>query len=397
MKFSFIKQILKEKTNLSKPVTLLALIFATVTATISLGACTKSATPTEEILIGEVGSMSGSEATFGMDAHRGIVLAVQKVNAAGGVRGKMLKLITLDDQGKAEEATSNATQLINRQHVLAMVGGLPSSRALALAPIAQKGKTPFVGSISTNAKVTQFGDFIFRVCFIDPFQGQIMAKFATQNLKLKKIALLKDVKSDYSMGLSDFFVTTLEKMGGEIISQQSYGSGDIDFKSQLTAIRAKNPEAIYIPGYYTEVALIARQARELGINVPLLAGDGLDSPKFLEISGSFSNNTYYSTHYSSDNEDPIVRNFISDFRHKYGMTPGGHSTLGYDSVMVLVDAMNRSNTLSQEDIRDALKQTDKFAAVTGQLSFDQDRNPIKSAVILKIEEGKIKYHSSVTP
>jgi branched-chain amino acid transport system substrate-binding protein len=229
------------------------------------------------IKIGEVGSMTGSEATFGISTHEGLQLAIKEQNAKGGIKGKKIELISLDDQGKPEEAAVATTKLITQDKVAAIVGEVASSRSLAMAPIAQKNKIPMVSPSSTNPKVTEVGDYIFRVCFIDPFQGAVMAKFASETLKAKKVAILRDVKSDYSVGLSNFFAEAFKNTGGEIVVDQSYSSGEVDFNSQLTSIRAKKPDAIFVPGYYTEVGLIAKQARKLGIKVPLLGGDGWDS------------------------------------------------------------------------------------------------------------------------
>ncbi|RYZ64465.1 MAG: ABC transporter substrate-binding protein, partial [Proteobacteria bacterium] len=251
--------------------------------------------------------MTGSEATFGTSTHNGILLALKEINDAGGINGKKIELITVDNQSKSEEAALGTSKLITQNHVIAVLGEVASSRSLVMAPIAQQNGTPMISPSSTNPKVTQVGDYIFRTSFIDPFQGEVMARFASENLKAKKIAILKDVKSDYSMGLSQYFINTLLKSGGEILVEQSYAAGDLDFKSQLTAIRAKNPDAIYVPGYYTEVGLIARQARELGMKMPLLGGDGWDSPKLFEIGGKAIEGSYYSNHYSAEDQNPRVQ------------------------------------------------------------------------------------------
>lgn len=252
-----------------------------------------------EIPIGEYGSMTGNEATFGQMTHKGVMLAIDQVNEKGGVKGKKLVLSSLDDQGKPEEAATAVNRLINRHKVLAIIGEVASSRSLAAAPIAQQAGIPMISPSSTNPKVTEVGDHIFRVCFIDPFQGHVMAKFAYENLKIRKVAILRDVKSDYSVGLSDFFRDTFVRMGGEIVADVSYSGQDVDFKAQLTQIRTKKPEGIFIPGYYTEVGLIAQQARQLGIKAPLLGGDGWDSPKLFEIGKDAIKGGYFSNHYTT--------------------------------------------------------------------------------------------------
>jgi branched-chain amino acid transport system substrate-binding protein len=350
-----------------------------------------------EILVGEVGSMTGSEATFGTSTHQGIELAINEANSAGGVKGKKLRVISVDDQGKPEEAATAVTKLINQDKVAAILGEVASSRSLAMAPIAQSNKIPMITPSSTNPKVTEQGDYIFRVCFIDPFQGSVMAKFAVEDLKTKNVAIMRDVKSDYSLGLADFFKATLEKMGGKVIAEQSYSSGDLDFKAQLTAIRGKKPDAIFVPGYYTEVGLIGRQARELGIKVPLLGGDGWDSPKLKEIGGKSMDNTYFSNHYSSEDKSPHVQQFIANFKQAYGVVPDGLAAMGYDAAKVLIDSMNRAKSVAAADLRDAIASTKDYPGVTGKITINEKRDAVKSAVVLKVANGDFRYHSTINP
>lgn len=370
----------------------------------SLVSCAKkevkmtSAAPTgNELLIGEVGSMTGSEATFGMSTHNGIALAFEKVNAAGGVKGKTLKLISLDDQGKPEEAATAVTKLVTQDKVIAILGEVASSRSLAMAPIAQQNRIPMITPSSTNPKVTQVGDFIFRVCFIDPFQGTVMAKFASETLKMKNVAILRDIKNDYSVGLANFFKETFEKAGGKIIIDTSYSAGDMDFKSQLTSIRTKKPDAIFVPGYYTEVGLIARQAKELGLNVPLMGGDGWDSPKLKEIGGKAIEGSYFSNHYSEEDKSPNVQKFIAEYKTKYSIVPDGMAAMGYDAAMVLVDALNKAPEMTNTGIRDAIAKTKDFQGVTGLITLNEQRDPVKSAVVLKVADGRFQYQATVKP
>lgn len=365
-----------------------------------LSGCTKKDKVGAEEVIkwGEVGSMTGSEATFGISTHHGIQLAITQINRAGGIRGKKVELITQDDQSKPDEAARAVTQLISREKVLALLGEVASSRSMAMAAIAQDFKIPMVTPSSTNPKVTTLGDYIFRVCFIDPFQGHVMAKFALNDLKFKKVAILRDVKSDYSTGLSQFFRASFEKGGGQISSEESYNSGDIDFKSQLTSIRAKGAQAIYVPGYYTEVGLIARQARELGIHGPLLGGDGWDSPKLTEIGQKAIENSYFSNHYSNENQSPPIQMFISEFKSTFGVLPDGFSAMGYDAAQVLAEAMRNAKSLSPADIRDALASTKGYQGVTGTISIDANRNAVKSAVVLKVgPKGAVEYQTTISP
>jgi branched-chain amino acid transport system substrate-binding protein len=351
----------------------------------------------KDILVGEFGSMTGSEATFGISTHRGIELAVNETNDAGGIKGKQIRLISLDDQGKAEEAASVVTRLITQSKVVAILGEVASSRSLAAAPIAQKNKIPMISPSSTNPKVTEIGDYIFRVCFIDPFQGFVMAKFASENLKLKSVAILKDVKSDYSVGLSSYFKKTFEENGGKIVSEESYVSGDIDFKAQLTQVRAKKPDAIFIPGYYTEVGLIARQVEQLGIKAVLLGGDGWDSPKLYEIGKSAIEGNYYSNHYTTETTDPTVLDFISRYKVKYNEEPSGLAAMGYDAAKVLFAAMTAASDLSPKAIQEAIAATTNFPGVTGNITINKERNAIKPAVVVQVKGATSKFVTSISP
>ncbi len=349
------------------------------------------------IRVGEVSSMTGSEATFGASTHKGIELAISEINEAGGVLGKKLALTTMDDQGKPDEAATAITKLISQNRVIAVLGEVASSRSLAMAPIAQNNKIPMISPSSTNPKVTQQGDYIFRVCFIDPFQGAVMAQFAHEHLKVKKAAILRDVKSDYSMGLADYFIKTFKAMGGEIVEDVSYSAGDIDFKAHLTKIRGKNPETIFVPGYYTEVGLIARQARELGITTPLLGGDGWDSPKLREIGGAALADAYFSNHYSNEDKAPTVVKFVSKFKEVYHEVPDSLAAMGYDAAMLLADAMKRAKSLNSPDIRDAIANTKDFQGVTDTITIDENRNAVKSATILKVGKDEIHFFTTVKP
>ncbi|RYZ76535.1 MAG: ABC transporter substrate-binding protein [Proteobacteria bacterium] len=350
-----------------------------------------------EILVGEFGSFTGGEATFGISTSNGIKMAFEEANAKGGVKGKKLVLKSLDNQGKAEEAASAVTRLINQDHVTAILGEVASSRSLAAAPIAQQNKIPMITPSSTNPKVTEVGNYIFRVCFIDPFQGTVMAKFANDNLKAKKVAILRDVKSDYSVGLADYFQKKFKELGGDIVMDTSFQSGDIDFKAQLTQIKATKPDAIYVPGYYTEVGLIARQARQLGITAPLLGGDGWDSSKLFEIGGSAINGNYFSNHYTTESTDPAVQDFIKKYKEKYGETPDALAALGYDAAKVLIAAMERTADLKPDQIRDEIAKTKDFSVVTGKITMDANRNAVKPAVIVKVDGNVNRYVTTIAP
>jgi branched-chain amino acid transport system substrate-binding protein len=371
-----------------------SLLAVVLSAVLILGGCTKNE---NEILVGEFGSLTGGDATFGKSTNMGIRMALDEQNAKGGIKGKKIKLITLDDQGKSEEAASAVTRLITQNKVIAILGEVASGRTKAAAPIAQQYKIPLVTPSSTNPEVTKVGDYIFRTCFIDPFQGYVMAKFMTENLKLKKAAILRDVKSDYSVGLADVFASELKKMGGEIVANVSYQGGDIDFKAQLTQIRSKNPEAIFIPGYYTEVGLIAQQARQLGIKAPLLGGDGWDSSKLSEIGKDAVNGAYFSNHYTTESADPAVSEFIKKFKTKFSETPDGLAASGYDAAVVLFQAMERTTVLNSKNIRDELAKTKDYAGVTGKITINENRDASKPAVVVQVDGPKLKFVTSIAP
>src|SRR5215510_13456483 len=294
------------------------------------------------ITVGHVASMTGDTATFGRSADQGIRMAVEEINAAGGVLGQPIQIVTEDDRSVTEEARTAAQKLIQRDQVKALLGEVASSRSLAAAPEAQRAHVPMISPGSTNPKVTEVGDYIFRACFIDPFQGAVMAQFAAEELKAKRLAILFDFKQDYSVGLAEFFRETVKKNGGEIVADERYTSGDIEFRAQLTTIRAAKPDAIFVPGYYTELGLIAKQARELGITVPLLGGDGWDSEKTLEIGGDAVEGYYFSTHYSADADSPKVQDFVKRYREAYGAVPDAMAALGYDTALILSDALRRA-------------------------------------------------------
>jgi branched-chain amino acid transport system substrate-binding protein len=353
---------------------------------------------TDTIKFGEVGSLTGTEATFGKSTKDGIDLAVKELNEAGGIKGKKVEVVVYDDQSKPEEARTVVTRLITQDHVNVVLGEVASTNSLQMAPICQSNQVPMITPSSTNPKVTQQGDFIFRVCFIDPFQGQVMAKFARQNLKVNKVAVFKDQRSDYSIGLAEYFEREFKALGGEIVVEESYSKGDSDFKAQLTKIRAEKAEAIYVPGYYNDIGLIAKQSRQLGIKAPLLGGDGWESEKLFELGGSALDGCYYSNHYSTETPTPEIRRFIDHFKAAYGGTiPDSLAALGYDAAKVAADAMSRAKTLSGPDVRDAIAATKDFDGVTGRITIDKDRNAVKPAVILRIEGGKALYQTTIAP
>ena len=351
----------------------------------------------KEILVGEYGSLTGGIATFGISTKNASEMAFDEINKKGGVLGKQIKLLVEDDQSKPEEAGTAVTKLINQDHVVAMLGHVASSHSLAAAPICQSNKVPMITPSSTNPRVTQVGDYIFRVCFTDTFTGEVVAKFVYDTLKAKKVAILVDVRSDYSVGLQTFFGEAFKRRGGEIVANQSYSQGDSDFRAQLTQIKATNPDAIYVPGYYTEVGTIVHQGRELGITVPFVGSDGWDSPKLWEIGGEALNGCYFSNHYSTDDPNPAVQKFVNDYKTKYGQVPDALAALAYDAARILADSFTRAGSTDGDKVRKAIGATKDFPGVTGTITINAERNAVKPAVILKVENGKYLLVETITP
>jgi len=364
-------------------------------AALLLGSCAKQS---ETIKIGEYGSLTGKEATFGQSSHKGIIMAFEEINAAGGVLGKQLELLSEDNQTRPGESATVAKKLLTRDKVVALLGEVSSGRSLEAAPIAQSSKVPMIAPAATNPRVTEVGDYIFRVCFIDDFQGTAMANFALNDLKAKNVAIISSVSNAYSVGLAKYFRDTFEAAGGTIAVEQKYSEGDKDFRAQLTAVKAANVEAVFLPGYYTESALIVRQARELGINVPFLGGDGWESDKLLEIGGAALNGCFYSTHFSPENQDPKVAEFVQKFKARWNNeTPDAFAALGYDAALVLADAIKRAGTTDGPALRDALAATKDFPGASGRTTIDAQRNAKKGATIIAIRDAKLSFHKTVSP
>ncbi|MEQ1851917.1 MAG: ABC transporter substrate-binding protein [Chthoniobacteraceae bacterium] len=351
-----------------------------------------------EIIVGEFASLTGKEATFGGSSHEGTLLAVEELNATGGVLGKKIKLITEDNQSKAGESATVVNKLISKDGAVAILGEVASSRSLEAAPICQSNGVPMISPSSTNPKVTETGDFIFRVCFIDPFQGTVMANFATNTLKAKKVAVFTDVKSDYSKGLAKYFKEGFVKAGGQIVSELDFNGGDKDFKGQLTTIKGATPDAVFVPGYYTDAALICIQAKEIGLNVPLFGGDGWESDTLTKLGKEAVEGNFFSTHYAPDVASDQSKKFVADYQKRFnGKLPDAMAALGYDSAMILADAMKRAGSTEGAKVREALAATKDFPAVTGKITIDAKRDAVKSAVILKVEGGKFKFVETVNP
>jgi branched-chain amino acid transport system substrate-binding protein len=355
-----------------------------------------------DILVGEYGSMTGPQATFGQSTHNGIMMAADEVNAAGGINGRKVKILSEDDQSKQEEAANAVTKLISQNNVVAVLGEVASSASIAAAPICQSNKVPMITPSSTNDEVTRKGDYIFRICFTDSYQGEYQAVFADQwcsmNNKPKSVAMLLDVKSDYSQGLAKVLTAKFTALGGKIVGTQSYANGDSDFRSQLTAIKATNPSLLYVPGYYTDIGQIATQARDLGITVPILGGDGWESPKLIEIGGKALEGCFYTNHYFYGDPAPVVANFVQKYKDRYGQTPDSLAALGYDAMKTLADAMKRASKLDGPSIRDAIGQTKGLVGVTGTINIGPERNATgKQLVIEEIKNGQLTLKATIDP
>jgi branched-chain amino acid transport system substrate-binding protein len=372
----------------------------TLAATVvALAGCGGEKTPgAEGIQVGFFGALTGPTATFAQSGKNGVTLAVEEINAAGGVLGgKRLDLLVEDDRGETTEAASAVSKLITRDHVVALIGEQASSRTIAAAPIAQSYGVPMISPTSTNVEVTKKGDYIFRVCFTDAYQGAVIASFARKNLEARTAVQLVDVRNDYSVGLAEAFRNSFQKAGGRLLAELKYSEGDNDFSAQLTAIRPLDPDVLVVPGYYTDAGLIARQAKALGLRAVLLGADGWDSPKLVEIGGEAVEGAYFSNHYSADDPSPAVRQFVAAYRKKYGVDPDSIAALSYDAMKLLADAIRRAGSTEGKRVRDALADTRDFAVVSGAITMDADRNPIKPAVILKVEGGRFRFVTSIAP
>jgi branched-chain amino acid transport system substrate-binding protein len=350
------------------------------------------------IKIGFFGDLSGPTFNFGQSAMNGVLMAAVEINQAGGINGHNIDIVIEDDKGSPESAAQSAGKLISRDKVVALIGAGASGDSLAAAPLAQSARVPLISPSSTNPAVTQVGDYIFRACFIDAFQGEVMAKFAANTLKARKAAIMLDFNSPYSRGLTEFFEFSFAKLNGQIVVKQSYAQGDADYRGQLSAIKAAAPDVIYIPGYYGDVAIIARQARQLGLTVPLLGADGWDAPELWELGGDALNGSYISNHYSADDPSENIQKFVRDYRQRYGnVTPDAHAALAYDALRFLAEAIQKAGTTEGPKLREALAQTKNFFGVTGIISMDAGRNAVKPAVVLELRDGKYIYKETIQP
>lgn len=364
----------------------------------------KNSGNSDEIKVGLNLELSGAVASYGSGISKGAKLAIDEINDAGGIDGKKIVPVEIDNKSDAAEATSAAIKLATKEKVVAQIGSATSGNTVAAVQIANQNKMPVIGPSATSETVTiddkgKLNEYAFRTCFIDPFQGQIAANFALNNLKVKNVAIFSDSSSDYAKGLAKSFKETIEKDGGKVVAEESYVAKDTDFKSTLTRLKSKKPDFIYIPGYYEEVGLIIKQARAAGIDIPLMGGDGWDSPKMVELGGKEAlNNTFFTNHYSSEDPDEEIQKFVGAFKKANGdQAPDAFNALGYDTVYWLKDAIERAGSTDGEKVKDALASTKDLSLVTGTFSVDENHHPVKSASVLEFKEGKQVFNSKVNP
>lgn len=392
----------KEK-NWKKKLAFLTAGLALATVVSGCGGEKKAADEKSDVIkVGVNMELTGGAASYGQSSYNGIKMAVEEVNAAGGVNGKKIELVVYDTKTEVSEANSGAAKLITENKVKALLGPATSGAGISAQQVATDNKIPMISVAGTAENVTvdnkgNVRKYIFRAPFIDPFQGTVMATFAANDLKAKTAVIYIDNSSDYSKGQAKTFEEVFTKAGGKVLAKESYLQKDTDYKSVLTKIKSQNPDVIYVPGYYQEVSMIIKQARELGLNQPLLGGDGWDSPQLFEVAGASLTNAYMSNHYSGGDSDPKVKAFEEKYEKKFGAKPEAFAALGYDSVMLLVDAMKRAGSDDTEKVTEALSQTKDLSLVTGKFSFDKWHNPIKSAVIIEMKGNSRLFRAKVNP
>ena len=344
------------------------------------------------------GRVGGGGALPALVEVAGVELWRDDVNARGGLLGKKVEFVVYDDRSDPATAARLYERLITNDKVKAILGEVASSRSLEAAPICQQSQIPMISPASTNPAVTQVGDYIFRACFTDPFQGAALANFATQELKATTVAMLTDLKSDYSKGLAKCFKDKCLANGGTLVTELDYNGGDKDFKAQLTTIKNSDPQAVFVPGYYTDVALIAIQAKQVGLTAPLFGGDGWESSVLLDIGKESMNGNYFSTHCAADQGTPKMTAFVEADKKRFGgKVPDAMAVLGYDSAYLLADAIKRAGTTEGPALRDAIAATKDFEGVSGKFSLDANRDAVKALVFIKIEDEKFRYTATVNP
>jgi branched-chain amino acid transport system substrate-binding protein len=342
----------------------------------------------EPIKIGHLASLTGSEATFGQSCDRGIQMAAEEKNAHGGVLGRQVEIVTVDDQSKNQEVNNSMMKLIQKDKVAAVIGEIASSNTIAAIPAAQRNKIPLVTPGSTNPEVTRKGDYVFRICYTDDYQGHTIAAFAAKRLNVKKAAIITDQASAYSINLSKIFKNEFEKMGGKSVIEVSYKKTDSDYNAQVSQALQAQPDVLVLTGYYTNVGNIIKTARQAGFGGPVVGGDGWDSDTLYQIGGKALDNTYFTNHYSPDVDDPRLKEFIKKYESRFGNIPDAMSILGYDAALTVFDAIERAKSTDGPKIREALATTSGLKGLSGTITIDKDRNAQKDIVIVGIRDAK---------
>ena len=382
----------------------LASVFLAVTMLVVAAGCGGSQSTSDTIKIGANLEMTGNNATFGKSASNGALLAIKQVNAKGGVMGKQLNLVVADNKSEAAEAANSMQKLITQDKVVAVIAPIASSSVIAGAQVNQDNKVLAISPTASNPKVTvdpatnKVRDYMFRAAFIDPFQGSVMANFATKTLKAKTAAIYIDNSSDYAKSLGQFFKETFIKNGGQIVAEEAYLAKDTDFKATLTKIKVTNADVVFVPGYYQEVGMLIKQARDIGLTMPFLGGDGWDSAKLPEIAGIQAlNNTFFANHYSPDDNSESIKNFVEAYKKEYNETPDAFAALSYDATMMIIESIKRANSVDTVKIKDELAKTKDYAAVSGTITLNETHDAVKSAVIIEMKEGKQTFKEKINP
>ena len=367
-----------------------------------IAGCGKPAS--NDIKIGMVYELTGNTASYGTSAANGAKLAFKAINAGGGVLGKPIQLVTADNKGEPSESANAMTKVITQDKVVAVTGVTVSSCGIAASAVAEANKIPFVVAAAVNPKVTvdertkKVKDYTFRACFIDSFQGVVGVNFAVNSLKAKNVAIMTDNASDYSKGLVGIFREEFVKKGGKIVAEEAYLQKDQDYKPILTKIKAQNPDLIYIPGYYEDVGKVIKQARELGLNMPVLGADAWDSPVLVELAGPGPlNNTFFTNFYSVEDKNPTSNSFVEAYKKEYGAVPDSMAAMGYDAANLLVDAIKRAGSVEAVKVRDALAGTKKFNSVSGEMSLNETHDAVRGVVIIEMKNGKQVYRETIRP
>lgn len=351
----------------------------------------------DEIVIGAIGPLSGAASTYGQSVKNGAQVFLDKVNANGGIDGKQVVLKFEDDEADPTKSINAYDKLVNQDGVKLLLGPVTSGAANAVGPNATADGVPMITPSGTETNLTTTGgEYVFRTCYIDATQGEVISKYASENLGAKTMAILYNKDSDYSIGIAEAAKAQFESNGGTVVEYISYNEGDKDFSAQLTNIKSSNPDVLVLPDYYSVVPVIADQARKIGITSQLMGGDGWDSPELVKIGGDAVEGAVFVNHYSPDDSDPEVQEFVNSYKEKYGETPDAFAALSYSTLQLFEEAITKAGSTDGEAVKDALKNID-VDTISGNIRFDENRNPQKSVSIIKIENGEAKLETKVNP